>query len=210
MPPTLEDRDRILELLRRWREGDRKALDELLTKLMPWLRGEISRALADRPRPVQDSLDLAQSAVVEFLSWGPKFVPETDAQLRALLKRIAINGLIDEERRRARRGHGAHFESIGCSSALSGFAVAAPSADGPSREAQRGEDTGWVRLALQFLEPDERYLLIASEVEGFDWAMIAEELELESADAARMRCARLKPHVGWLLVQLRKGRLPEQ
>ena len=46
-----------------------------------------------------------------------------------------------------------------------------------------------MRLALQFLEPEDRYLLLASEVEGLDWATIAAELGLASPDAARVRCA---------------------
>ena len=93
-------------------------------------------------------------------------------------------------------------------SSLSGFGGAPPTGDRPSRAAERSEETAWVRLALQFLEPEDRYLLLASEVEGLDWATIAAELGLASPDAARVRCARLKPRVGVLLLQLRRGMLP--
>jgi RNA polymerase sigma factor (sigma-70 family) len=160
---------------------------------------------------VQDSLDLAQNAVVNFLTWGPKFLPETEAQFRALLNRIAQNEVIDAQRHRSRRDRGGHVESMRVSGrSFSGFGPADRSADRPSAVAERESDAEWVRLALQFLEPDDRHLLLASEVEGQDWATIAADLGLGSADAARMRCARLKPKLARLLVQLRRGRMPDE
>ena len=156
-------------------------------------------------------MDLAQAAVLNFLSWGPRFVPESVAQFRGLLKRIALNEIFDEQRRQARRGTRRRVDSVLDSrNVLSGFGLAQPSSQRPSQAAERSEDSEWVRLALQFLEPEDRHLLLASEVEGLDWATIATELGLPSPDAARVRCARLKPRVGVLLLQLRRGKLPAE
>jgi len=197
------------ELLDRWRRGDRAALDQLLADVEPWLHREMTKALGDESRSEQDSLDLAHAAVQNFLSWGPAFVPESPAQFRALLKRIALNEVFDQRRRQGRRGTRRQVDSVRESrSSLSGFGAAQGSTERPSRAAERSEETEWVRLALQFLEPEDRYLLLASEVEGLDWATIATELGLASPDAARVRCARLKPRVGVLLLQLRRGKLP--
>ncbi len=208
-PRSAATTDTTLALLERWRAGDRRALDQLLSDVQPWLHHEMRKALGGRPRDLQDSLDLAQTAVLNFLTWGPKFVPENSTQFRSLLKRIATNELIDQERRRARGARGQHLESLaGTSSRLSGFGAAAASSLRPSRGAEREEEIEWVRLALQFLEPDDRYALLASEVEGLDWTTIAVELGLESPDSARMRCVRLKPRVARLLLDLRKGRVP--
>jgi RNA polymerase sigma factor (sigma-70 family) len=160
---------------------------------------------------VQDSLDLAQNAVVNFLTWGPRFVPENEAQFRALLKRIATNQLIDARRRQSLRDRGGHVESLrGSGNSFSGFGPAQHSSLGPSRAVERSEQDEWVRLALQFLEPDDRHLLIASEVEGQDWATIAQDLGLPSPDAARVRGTRLKSRVARLLMQLRRGRIPDE
>lgn len=79
----------------------------------------------------------------------------------------------------------------------------------PSRAAMRSEEQAWVRLALQFLEPDERYLILASKVEEQSWGAIAEELGLDSPDAARMKVKRLEPRVANLLRRLKLGQMPE-
>ncbi len=209
VPPEPKVEDATLELLNRWRNGDRTALERLLADVEPWLHREMTKAVGGELRTEQDSLDLAQAAVLNFLASGPRFVPENAAQFRALLKRIALNEVFDERRRQGRRGTRLRVDSVLDSrSTLTGFGHAQTTGDRPSRAAERSEETEWVRLALQFLEPEDRYLLLASEVEGLDWATIAAELGLSSPDAARVRCARLKPRVGVLLLQLRRGKLP--
>ena len=204
-PPT----DLTLELLERHRQGDPAALGALLRDILPWLHQEVSRHLGNEPRADQDSMDLVQTTVMNFLSWGPRFIPQNGAQLRALLKRIASNEIIDQRRRRGRSGDGRHLESFpNATNPLSGFGVPGPSAHGPTQAAERVEDQEWVRLALQFLPEQDRYLLLASEVEGADWASIAQELSLASPDAARVRGARLKPKLANILRQLRAGKIP--
>lgn len=201
--------DPSLALLERWRAGDRSALDALLADILPWLHKEMRRALDGQPRGVQESMDLVQTAVTNFLERGPRFVPQTLAQFRALLKRIATNELIDQWRRHKRAGV-RHLESmVNSANPLSGFAAANESGLAPVRQAQRSEEREWVRLALQFLPDDDRWLLLASEVEGTNWEIIASELGLGSADTARMRGARLKPKLANLLRKLRAGHLPE-
>jgi RNA polymerase sigma factor (sigma-70 family) len=200
---------RWVELLRRWRSGDSRALEELLTELQPWLHQEMSKALGNQPRGLQDSLDLAQTAVKEFLEWSPRFLPENDAQFRVLLRRIARNGLVDAQRRPPRRGRALHASSED-SDSQGAASPAARSSLQPSRVAEREENAAWVRLALQFLDPDERYLLLASEVDGLSWAQIATTLGLASPDAARVRGARLKSRLAAVLLGLRSGRMPEE
>ena len=198
------------DLLNRWRSGDDAARDQLLNDMIPWLHAEMSKVLTARERAAQDSMDLVQTAVVNFLRWGPRFVPETGAQFRALLKRIATNELIDQRRRLARSGGGQHLDSMFHSSnPLSGFAGLSRSSERPSEAARKSEEEEWVRLALQFLPDEDRYLLLAAEVEGTDWATIASELKMSSPDAARVRCSRLRPRVANLMRHLRSGRMPE-
>jgi RNA polymerase sigma factor (sigma-70 family) len=204
-PPT----DASLLLVQRWRDGDRAALDQLLEGILPWLRAKVHRALGNAPRDQHDTMDIVQSAIANFLSRGPRFLPANGAQLRVLLGRIAINELIDRQRRRARAGGGRHVESVLAPQARSALRAPTASWNDPAAAADKAADRAWVHLALQFLSQQDRYLLLASESEGLDWASIAGELGLASADAARMRCARLKPRVANLLRQLREGTLPE-
>jgi len=199
-----------VELLRRWRDGDARALDRLIEEVQPWLRRELTKALAGGPRGEQDALDLAQEAVRGFLEWGPRFVPESEAQFCALLRRIALNGLIDEQRRRARQERGGHLESrLSAGQPVSQLRYADRSSLQPSRAAERAENAAWVRLALEFVDAEERYLLLASEVDGSSWAEIAGELGLASPDTARVRCSRLKARMARLLLDLRKGHTPK-
>jgi RNA polymerase sigma factor (sigma-70 family) len=197
-------------LLERWRSGDQAAVDALLSEVLPWLHREMSKELGNQPRAAHDSMDLAQTAVLNFLKRGVRFVPETPTQFRALLKRIAFNELRDQWRRQKRAGGGRHLDSlVNSANPLSGFGSPGGTSLTPSRQAERSEDGEWVRLALQFLREEDRWLLLASEVEGLDWAAVAAELELSSADAARMKAARLKPRLANVLRKLRSGRIPE-
>lgn len=197
------------ELLERWRHGDRTASNELLAELSPWLHLEMRREMDAFLRRDVESLDLAQAAVANFLHRGVRFVPASVAQFRALLRRIAVNELKDQWRRQKRAGAGRHIESLlQTANPLSGFCTIDSSAQ-PERAAAQAEEAEWVRLALQFLAEEDRWLLLASEVEGLDWTSIAAELQLATPDAARMRAARLKPRVANLLRQLKAGRMPE-
>ncbi len=90
-----------------------------------------------------------------------------------------------------------------------GFGGVARSVERPSYVAAVSEEWNWLRLALQYLEPDDRRLLIASEVEGMSWASISEELALPSPDAARVRALRLKPRLANYVAKLKAGRTPE-
>jgi RNA polymerase sigma factor (sigma-70 family) len=201
--------ERLLEQVRRWRAGDRRALEELLDDVEPWLRQELHRAMRGSPVNAQDSADLTQQALLNFLETGPRFEPKSGAQLRALLRRIAMNELVDQSRR-AKHRDGLRFGTLfGSASVAGAHDRIAPSVESPSRVASFGEEWNWLRLALQFLEPDDRRLLIASEVEGASWAAIAEELALPSADAARVRALRLKPRLANYVAKLKAGRTPE-
>jgi len=202
--------DPRLDLVQRWHAGDREALGRILTEVEPWLRGELHRAMARKPINAQDSADLTQQALLNFLEGGPRFVPKSGAQFRALLRRIAMNELIDQSRKGKHRD-GKHAESLfGKSASMSGgLGGVVRSAERPSYAAAVSEEWNWLRLALQYLEPDDRRLLIASEVEGLSWAAIAEELALPSADAARVRGLRLEPRLANWIAKLKAGRTPE-
>ena len=91
--------DPLLELVRRWHAGDRGALEQLLTEVEPWLRREVHRAMSGKAVNEQESSDLSQQARLNFLESGPRILPRSGAQFRALLRRIALNELIDQSRR---------------------------------------------------------------------------------------------------------------
>lgn len=203
--------DPIVSLLARWFDaGDREALDQLVREIEPWLHAEIRRSLDKGGSRGDESMDLLQTVVMNFLAWGPKYRPVSGTQFRALLKRIATNEIIDQ-RRRAENNGTSHLESLSpASQSLASYGLPARSNSSPSMNLVRNEDAAWVKLAMQFLDDDERFLLIASEVDGQSWAQIAKQLGLASPDAARVRATRLKPRMANLLRQLRSGRTPHE
>lgn len=201
--------DETVNLLQRWHAGEQSALGKLLEETEPWLRSAIRPSLNAQIRRVEDSADFAQSAVVRFLVTGPRFLPASRGQFRALMKRIAMNEIIDRQRRLRvvdRDVDSAPKSQYG-ESVLD--LRADQSAAQPSRAVARDEERAWVRLAMELLDDRERQLLYAREVDGRDWGDIAKELGYDSSDAARMACNRLLPSVAKLVLKLHQGRLKE-
>lgn len=203
--PTDDD---VLALLRRWYEGDPQALGRLVEAIEPWLQQDVRSRLRGSPTTSAiDPADVVQQSIVNFLQWGPRFQPESAAQLRSLLQRIAANHLIDELRRHERRS--TNSDSLSDSGRrMAGYASDSGSSLRPERRAARNEEREWLRLGMQFLSEDERWLLIASEVDGLPWKDIAALLGMESPDAARVRGGRLKIRLANILRQLKGGRTP--
>lgn len=201
--------DRTLDLLQRWHSGDRTALQDLLAEVLPWLRRAIGPSLTPSLRRLEDSEDLAHSAVVRFLKSGPRFVPSSHAQFCALMKRIAVNEVVDRVRRdrggvepdaRSRQAYGDSVLD------LSG---AAASSMLPERIVAKEEERAWVRLALEFLPEEDRRLCHAREVEGMDWTSIAARFGFPTPQAARMRCTRALPRLANIIRKVQAGRLEE-
>jgi RNA polymerase sigma-70 factor (ECF subfamily) len=96
------DRHDLQPLLDRLLSGDRAALNELFTRLRPYLHSLARRAMgpaagADASDVVQSSLRRASENIDDFLDKGP-----TLPHLLAWVKKIVHNRAMDEYRRRAR------------------------------------------------------------------------------------------------------------
>lgn len=193
-------------LLERWRQGDLRARDELVAGMLPALLGQARARMGASPRAGYDSTDVGQEAVLNFLRWGPRFVPRSPAQLQELLNRIIRNEVIDQERRRGPR----HVDSLFSSASVEHHLPRELSTHAPDRPVEREELARQVRLAMLFLDPDDRELLIASEIAGLDWAAVAREQGYPSADAARMQGKRAKVRLAVLFGQVQRGELPDE
>src|SRR5882724_8681380 len=84
------------QLLERWRLGDESALTEILDLHLPWIRQRVREQLGRELRSKVASDDVLQEAVIEFLRYGPRFAPQSEQQLRALLARIVANTICDQ------------------------------------------------------------------------------------------------------------------
>lgn len=201
--------DELLRLLRSWYDDEPSALKALVLAVAPWIREDAGSMLRGKRSAALEVEDLAQAALINFLQYGPRFQPESAGQLRSLLRRIVRNLLVDQIRREERRAAPSDDLSESGRDMLGSFSSSRTSLD-PERAAARNEEREWVRLGLQFLDDEERYLIVASEVEGLPWKDIAAKLGMERAESARVRAARVKPRLANILRQLHAGRTPDE
>jgi RNA polymerase sigma-70 factor (ECF subfamily) len=197
-----------VQLLRRWHGGDRKALDALLERDLPWIRERVRRRLGPLLKAKGETEDFVQDAVLEVLRYAPPFVLGDRAQFRALLARIAENVLRDRHDRYAALRRALHRERPLPAGADLDLGPPCDSSLRPSRMAERGEWERWVRLGLELLDPDERELVLLREWDGLRFPEIGARLGV-SEDAARMRFHRALAHLADRILRLRSGRVAE-
>ncbi len=196
------------QLLERWHAGDRSALDILLERDLPWIREQVRRRLGPLLRARAETDDYLDEAVVDVLRYAPRFLISDRAQFRALLARIVENTLRDESDRWHACRRALHRERpLPGDSALT-LHAAAGAPPRPSEVAQKEEWEGWVRLGLEFLDTDDRQVILMRNWDDLPFAEIAARLAV-SEDAARMRFHRAVAHLAARVTDLRAGRLRE-
>ena len=194
-----------LVLLHRWHEGDQGALDALIQRDLPWILSHVRRRLGPRLRAKMETLDAAQDAFVDILRNGPKFLLANHAHFRAMMARIIENSIRDQhEHFSAKKRRPDQGREVGESVLL--LDDAARTMTTPSQHAGRNEREGWVHLALEFLDAEDRKLIRLRQWEERSHAAVAEELGI-SEDAARMRFNRALGRLARKLKELQAGSL---
>lgn len=192
------------QLLERWHAGDRAALDELLQRNVGWIEAFVRRRLGPEIRAKEETFDAVQDAVVDILTYGPRFVVSDGDRFRALLGRMVENNLRDKHafykahRRNQDREVPFVSESV--------LHLDGASRDTPSQAAVQDERAEFVRLALELLAPEDREVIVLREYDGLSFPEIAERLELTD-NAARMRYQRALPRLARRVTALRRGEL---
>jgi RNA polymerase sigma-70 factor, ECF subfamily len=179
--PSSSDLASTTDLLRRAREGDAQALDDLIrrhvTPLRRWARGRLPRWTRD----LRDTEDLVQETLAQTLRHLNDFEPRHEGALQAYLRQALINRVRDEVRRVGRYPIPAGIDENDEHADRS----ASPLDEAIGREAvERYEG------ALQRLRPEERELIIARVELQQSYAQIAAGHGKASPDAARMAVTR--------------------
>ncbi len=199
---------RVALLLQRWHEGDAQALDELLAAELPWIAEQVHRRLGPTLRAGGDTQDFVHDAVIRVVRDGPRFVLADVGQFRALVARMVENVLRDEfDRITAGRRDVRREEPLRSESVLDLTGSARPLTT-PSEAAAADEWKALVCLALEFLPPADREILILRQWRELPFDLIAQRLRI-SAKAAHMRFTRALPRLVDKIRHLRAGRLPE-
>ena len=168
------------DLLGLCRNGSEVARERLMRRFLPILRQWARGRLPQYARENAATDDLVQLTLVRALSHLDDFVPEREGAFLAFLRTIFLNQLRDEMRRTARTPDKADLDDM---SMLAGSGSPLESAVG--QQALEAYEAALAELPLL----DREAVLMRLEF-GYEYAEIALDLGLPSANAARMRISR--------------------
>jgi len=199
----------LASLLRRWFVGrDRDALDELLRRNLDFLQRYAHAKLSGPVRSKEDTGDLVQEAVLDFMHYAPPFEVHDEAHLRGLLCRIVDSVLAGQHRWFSRmRRDLARERPIPEGTSVVFGEPAAPDRS-PSRVFQASEREAALRLAIATLEPLDQKIVYLRTYADLPFPAIATEVQL-SAEAVRKRFDRALPRLSRKLGALQEGRVDE-
>ncbi len=199
------------DLLVRWQLGDRMALNALLEIHLPWIQQHVNRRLGPLLRRRGDPEDFVNDAVLEILTYAPRFHVQSEALFRGLVARVVENTLRDQhERYTAQRRSLSRERGLPSDSQL----LRDPPTSSPTTPSQivdTNERKAWIRFGTELLSPMDREAVILRSRMHLSFVEIGARLRI-SPDSARMRFERAMIRLGDLVAQLRRGelqRLPE-
>lgn len=203
MNPGAKD---ITRSLAKWHEGDRQELDALLERHLAWIQGQVRKRLSPLLRGRGETCDFAQDVVMQFLRYAPRFTISNEHFFRALLLRIVKNSLADKyDWYTARRRDIARERPLPSDTVLS-LDPGERAVRTPSMSAQRNEREAWIRLGMEFLDPEDREVLVLRKWDGLSFSEIGERFEI-SPEAARKRHNKAIERLSDRIWHLRSGKL---
>lgn len=166
-------------LLRRWRDGDRRAREDLYARLDPLLRRWAHGRMPPGLRDLADTGDLVQTALLRVIGRLDQFESTHGGALYGYVRTALLNVIRDAWRAHPQAGR----EPVAALADL-------PQPPGSALEAALGRD-GLLAYeqALAGLEPAHRELVLMRFEFGLSFGEIASELG-ESADGVRMKLNR--------------------
>lgn len=176
-PPA--DKEPTVQLLERFRHGDREALDVLLARHLPRLRRWAAGRLPPTARNGHDTQDLVQETVVRTLRVIAAFECRRDGAFQAYLRQALMNSIRDRIRAARRRP------------AREPLSESEPATDESPLELAIGRESAErYETALGELEAMEREAIVGRIELGYDYEELAAALEKPSPGAARVAVRR--------------------
>jgi RNA polymerase sigma-70 factor (ECF subfamily) len=190
-------------LLRNWHQGDSKSLEALVERHLPWIQKQVRRRMGPVLRSKGDTGDYLHDAMVEFLRYGPRFLVRNEFHFRALVLKVVENSLRQKHRWfMAARRQIAQEKPFSATTTLT-LDRACVIDKTPSQSAERHEREAWIRLAMEFLEPDDREILVLRQWQKLPFVEIARRKGI-SSHAATMRHHRAIRHLAAKAGELRR------
>ena len=179
-----------IELVIRGRDGDRRAVEALLERCVPYVRRFAHGRLPAAARGSIDTADLVQEIVLHVLRRLDVFVPRHVGAMQAYLRQSVINRVRDEVRKVGRHPAPAELPENLVSEVAS-----------PHETAVMNEAVERYQAALMQVSPRDRELIVARIELQWSHAEIAAQFGLQTADAARMAVGRALRRLTALLAQ---------
>jgi len=168
-----------IDLLARVQTGDQSAWDVLINRYLHPLKRLGHGRLRGHARSMSDTDDLVQDALVRTIKRLPQFDCRNRGALLAYLRRVLLNGIVDEARTCARRGT-AVVLTDDC-------AEKGPS---PLERVLTKEETVRYQAALRRLKPRDRQLIVLRVEQRLKYRELATQLCMASPNAARIALRR--------------------
>ncbi len=175
----LDSDEPTLELIVRWKTGDRAAIEALLQRCLPPLRRWAHGRLPTAARGHLDTEDLVQDTALQIVRHLETFEPRHVGALQAYLRCVVINRIRDEVRRIGRRPPPLELVQDPPDDRIS-----------PEEEAIKQQVYEQYRRALLRLRSIERQMVVARIEMQWSLSEIAHRFGKPSVDAARMAVSR--------------------
>lgn len=171
--------DSTAALIQKVRDGDASARERLVERYWPRLKAWAHRRLPPAARSLADTDDLVQVTFLRALNHVGSFEPRHEGAFLAWLRQILMNAIRDEIRKAGRRGpHHELDEELPA-------AGPSPLESALGRDVVERYDRAFARL-----NPEQQEAVFLRIEMGFTYDQIAEALEKNSANTARMVVSR--------------------
>lgn len=196
------------QFLHAWHSGNRDGLDTLIERHLPWIHDQVRRRMGPTLRKKAETCDYVQDAMIQFIHYGPRFILSNDAAFRALMLKIVENSLRDKHDWYTTNRRNVALERPLPPDTVLLLDPPRSKARTPSMSAERHEREAWIRLGMEFLDPEDREIIVLRQWEKRSLAEIGEEFGI-SQNAAWMRHNRAVKRLGKLIWDLHCGRLSQ-
>jgi RNA polymerase sigma-70 factor (ECF subfamily) len=168
------------------RNGDRSALNDLLTHYLPWVRQTVALRLHRPLRECHDLDDIVQETLLDAFCSLDSFI-ESEGAFRNWLAGIVLNNIRDAARKstRQRRDPLRIEQRLEPSNTWSSGPSLASKDASPSQLAQMHELEERIERALLSLSDTHREILVLRERCGMEYAAIAAQLGFKNENTAR-------------------------
>ncbi|MCA9263081.1 MAG: sigma-70 family RNA polymerase sigma factor [Planctomycetales bacterium] len=175
-------------LLRRTKEGDRQARDQLLERHRHQLRRMVEIRIDPRIARRVDPSDVVQEALLDAAKRLPQYIDDQPLPFLPWLRQFAQNRLIDAHRRHLARKRDVNREAdwhLSDHSVRDLAKLLVTDATSPSRGVSRTELNERVRQLLSGMKPTDREILVLRHLEELSIADIASVLGITESAAKK-------------------------